>query len=205
MSEEQDEYIVKSCEPKSDQLNADDLVAGPRTFTITAVKRGDAQQPVWISIEGAKEYKPSKGMRRVLVAAWGEHPRDWIGQRIELYRDESILFGGVRVGGLRISALSGIKEDMTFLVTVSKGKRSDYKVKRLDDEKPVPSSITMTLTEAEQSYVTDCKKEIASAESLEALTMISKGLGKKSDAVKNIMRPIYAARKAELTPPPESE
>ena len=194
MSDEQDEYIRQSCEPKSDQLNADDLVAGPRIVTVTGVKRGDSQQPVWIEIAEAKPYKPSKGMRRVLVAAWGEHPRDWIGKRLELYRDDSILFGGVRVGGIRISAMSGIKADMNFLITTGKGKRTECTVKRLPDAPAKP-----TLTVAESSYVADCKKEMAAAESLEALTLISTMLGNKSDAVKNVLRPLYAAKKAELT------
>ena len=56
-----------------------------------------------------------------------------------------------------------------------------------------------TLTDSESTYVADCTKEIAAAESLEALTLISTMLAKKSDAVKNVLRPLYAAKKAELT------
>ena len=55
--------------PKSDQLNADDLIAGPRTIRITAVSTGNAEQPVVINYEGdnGRPYKPSKSMRRILV------------------------------------------------------------------------------------------------------------------------------------------
>jgi hypothetical protein len=59
--------------PKSDQLNADDLISGPRTIKITAVESGSAEQPVSIQYHGGtgRPYKPSKSMRRVLVAMWG--------------------------------------------------------------------------------------------------------------------------------------
>ena len=67
--------LAKTIEPKSDQLNADDLIAGPRTIVITAVRAnaGSAEQPVSISFEGddGKPYKPCKSMRRVMVHVWG--------------------------------------------------------------------------------------------------------------------------------------
>lgn len=194
----------KSIEPDSSQINADDLIGGPITVKITGVKRGSREQPIQIQLDGYdRVYRPGKSMRRVLIAALGDDPANWLGTRMTLYRDDTVRFGGIVVGGVRISHLSHVDKDMTFLLTATRGKRSEFHIKRLADEpaKPEPPA----LTEAEQSYVTDCNKEIASAETLEALTMISKGLGKKSDAVKNIMRPIYAARKAELTPAPESE
>lgn len=60
--------------PKSDQLNADDLITGSLTVKVTAVKgSSEPQQPVSIHYEGdnGKPYKPCKSMRRVLVSAWG--------------------------------------------------------------------------------------------------------------------------------------
>jgi hypothetical protein len=193
-----DEYIVKSCEPKSDQLNADDLVSGPRILTITGVKRGDAQQPVWIDTVETKPYKPSKGMRRVLVAAWGEHPRDWIGKRLEVYRDDAIMFGGVRVGGIRISAMSGIKADMTFLITTGKGKRTECTVKKLTD-KPATSEPPQ-LTDSEQAYVADATNEIAAADSLDTLRFVWSEINKdSSEAVKATLAPLKDKRKADLS------
>ena len=200
MSTDNDDYIVKSCEPKSDQLNADDLISGPRIVTVTGVKRGDTQQPVWIELSEAKTYKPSKGMRRVLVAAWGQHPAEWIGKRMEVYRDNNVVFGGVRVGGIRISGLSGIKSDMTFLITTSKGKRHEVTVKRIDDK---PKTETPPLTEAEKTYIEDYTAELSRATTLDELNTISAGLEKKTDSVKNIMRPVYKACAAKLKQPEE--
>ena len=38
--------ISKTIAPKSDQLNADDLIAGPKTITVTGVKLVAEDQPV---------------------------------------------------------------------------------------------------------------------------------------------------------------
>ena len=59
-------------QPKSDQINADDLISGPRTFTIDTVDiRGGTEQPVSIRLVGEdRVWRPCKSMSRVLVAAW---------------------------------------------------------------------------------------------------------------------------------------
>jgi hypothetical protein len=60
--------------PKSDQLNADDLIGGPRTITVSRVRASEStpEQPVEIHIEGSdKPYKPCKSMRRVMITLWG--------------------------------------------------------------------------------------------------------------------------------------
>ena len=183
-----EDYIRKSCEPKSDQLNADDLVSGPRVFTITGVKRGDAQQPVWVELAEAKPYKPSKGMRRVMVSAWGEHPKDWVGNKVELYRDDNVMFGGVRVGGIRIAAMTGIQKDLSFLVTMSKGKRAEYKVKKIEPLNPDDAKL-----------VDELSKSIEAADTTEALDKIGASLSGKSTAVKDAVRPLFARKKSAFS------
>lgn len=118
--------ISETIKPKSDQLNADDLIGGAKTIKIRDVKAADAEmQPVSIYFEGDhnKPYKPSKGMRRVLVALWGANAKDYIGRSLTLYRDDAVRFGGIEVGGIRISHASHITEPTRVLETVSKGKR----------------------------------------------------------------------------------
>jgi hypothetical protein len=114
--------------PKSDQLNADDLIAGPITVKVTKVRRGDKEQPLAIEIEGRMPYKPCKSMRRVLILAWGDDGRVWVGRSMTLYRDDEVKFGGVKVGGIRISHLSHIDRPMELALTVTKGSRKPYKV-----------------------------------------------------------------------------
>lgn len=125
--------------PKSDRVNADDFMAGPETVTITAVKRGDADTPVAVHIEGRKPYYPCKSMRRVLITAWGDNGPDWVGKSITLYTDPNVKFGGVAVGGIRISHLSHIESDFSMSLTVTKGKRSPYTVRKLVATQSTPA------------------------------------------------------------------
>lgn len=180
------EEVLASIVPKSDQLNADDLLTGPITVTITKVRRGDREQPIIVEIEGHRPFKPCKTMRRVLIAVFGDQPSGWIGQRMTLYTDPEIKFGGVKVGGVRISHLS-LDEPKTFLITQTRGKKSEVTIY------PVPS-----LSDADRAYVEDAKSEIAAAETMEALKAIGFILKKKSSLVQDELRPVYAQRSKEL-------
>lgn len=130
--------------PKSDQMNADDLVSGPRTFTITEVRKtgsGTDDQPVSIYLEEfprSRPFKPSKSMRRVMVVAWGPDAAAYVGRRLTLYRDPEIMFGKDKVGGIRISHLSHIRGRLEIALTKTRGKREPYFVDRLADDAPPP-------------------------------------------------------------------
>ena len=126
--------------PKSDRVNADDFMAGPETVTITAVKRGDADTPVAVHIEGRKPYYPCKSMRRVLISAWGDNGADWVGKSMTLFTDPSVKFGGVAVGGIRISHLSHIERDLALSLTATRGKRTPYTVRKLAATQPAPAA-----------------------------------------------------------------
>lgn len=116
--------------PKSDQLNADDLMTGPITVQITGVARGNSEQPISISISGGYQpYKPCKSMRRVLISVWGDNGAEWIGKWMTLYCDPSVKFGGVQVGGIRISHVSDIPNEISLMLTTTRSKRSEYRVK----------------------------------------------------------------------------
>lgn len=117
--------------PKSDQLNADDLIAGPITVRIVSVTHGNAECPIMVNIEGRLPYFPCKSMRRVMVAAWGEDGASYAGRYLTLYRDPEVKYGGIKVGGIRISHMSDIKADMYMALTVTRGKRAEYTVQRL--------------------------------------------------------------------------
>lgn len=121
--------------PKSDQLNADQLIAGPMTITVTAVKRGAGdEQPLVVHYAGenGRPYKPCKSMRRVLLFAWGEDARQWVGRSMTLFNRMDVKFGGQEVGGIRISALSDIPKDLRINLTATRGKKEPVVVKRLD-------------------------------------------------------------------------
>jgi hypothetical protein len=127
--------------PKSDQLNADDFLAsGPMTVTITAVKRGNKEQPIKIEIDGRLPFYPCKSMRRVLIEAWGDDGKVWVGRSMTLFRDPDVRYGGIVVGGIRISHLSHIDKPVTMPLTVTRGKREPYKVEPLRKPAPAASS-----------------------------------------------------------------
>jgi len=126
--------VRASIVPKSDQLNADDLLTGPLTVTITAVKRGNREQPIIVEIEGQRPYKPCKSMRRVLIAAFSDDPQQWVGKQATLFCDPSVTWAGVKVGGIRISHLSGLQKSKTFLLTHARGKRAEYTIQPLIDK-----------------------------------------------------------------------
>lgn len=115
--------------PKSDQLNADDLIIGPITVKVECVKRSSSpEQPIDIHLVGHRPFRPCKSMRRVLISVWGDKGTEWIGQSMTLYRDPTVKYGGVEVGGIRISHVSGIKEEINLVLTTTRAKRSLYKV-----------------------------------------------------------------------------
>ena len=127
--------------PKSDQLNSDDLIAGPLTVTITNVAiRGGQEQPVSVNFEGdrGKPWKPCKSMSRVLVTIWGPDASKYIGRSVTLYRDPKVKWGGMEVGGIRISHMSHMDGDKTLALTVTKGKREHAIIKPLTVEKKAP-------------------------------------------------------------------
>ena len=123
--------------PKSDQLNADDLIGGPVTIRITGVAVGEGEQPVSISFDGdgGKPFKPGKSMRRVLVNLWGPDGAAYIGRSLTIYRDEQVVFGGVEVGGIRISHMSHLQRETTMALTATKAKRKPFTVRPLVVEK----------------------------------------------------------------------
>jgi hypothetical protein len=155
--------LTETIIPRSDQINSEDLLTGPRTVTITDVKRGTDEQPVNIvtaEFGPGRPYKPSKTMRRVLVAAWGTDAHAYIGRRLVIYREPEITFGKEKVGGIRISAMSDIAARLVVSLTVTRGKRAPFVVDPLPDEPPV----------------TDFERRIADATTIAELDAVAKDL-----------------------------
>lgn len=119
--------------PKSDQVSADDFISGPRTFVIDRVEiRPGTEQPVSIFLaDEERAWKPCKSMSRVLVSAWGPDSKAYVGRSVTLYRDPKVKWGGMEVGGIRISHMSHISGDLVLALTATKGKRVGFTVKAL--------------------------------------------------------------------------
>jgi hypothetical protein len=126
--------MTESLAPKSDQLDAIDLITGPRTFTIESVSKGNPDQPFNFHLaEFPRVWRPGKSMRRVIVAAWGGKTSAYVGQRVTLYCDPSVQFGGDTVGGTRISHMSGIDKPLKVPLLIKRGKSAMFTVQPLKD------------------------------------------------------------------------
>lgn len=185
--------MTETIAPRSDQQNFDDYIAGPRTVTISEVKAGSAEQPVELHLVEypGRPFKPSKSMRRVLVAAWGADGSVYAGRRMTLVGDPTVRFGGAVVGGVRISHLSHIDKPLNLSLTVTKGKRAPFTVQPLPD---LPD------------YVSEAK----AAQTIDAWRQVwgrAKGAGHLTDALKAQLVPLGEALKpvARILPvdPPE--
>ena len=151
--------LTESIAPRSDQVNADDLIAGPITYTVREVVNGKAEQPFdFLLVETDRAYRPSKTMRRVIVAAWGPDASKYAGRRLTLYREPSIKFGGQTVGGIRISAMSHIDKRVEVLAQVTRGKREKFSVE------PLPEPSRVDQLRAEWKHVDDARKAEIEAE-----------------------------------------
>ena len=180
-------------EPKSDQLNADDLIAGPRVITITHVKAqmSSAEQPVAINYEGdnGKPWKPCKSMRRVLVRAWGPDGNDYVGRRLTLYCDPKVVWGGIQVGGVRISHMSDIAENITMPLTISRAKRAAFTVKVLSDAPAAPPP---------EAWAAKAKESIDACTTMEELIDFWKANNKHINALpEDIAKELTAAKDAK--------
>lgn len=129
-------------QPKSDQINADDLIGGAMTVTIEGVNispRDD--QPISIKLRGmTKVYRPCKSMARVMVQAWGADASKYAGRSLTLYRDPKVKWGGMEVGGIRISHMSHIESGMTLMLTETRANRKPFKIGVLQHQAAGPSA-----------------------------------------------------------------
>ena len=124
---------------KSDQLTADDLISGPRTITVThVVITPEAEQKVSVFFDGdeGKPYRSCKSMSRVMVHVWGPDAAIYSGRSMTLYRDPNVKWGGMAVGGIRISHMSHMEREQTIALMETAKKKKLFRVLPLVIEEP---------------------------------------------------------------------
>jgi hypothetical protein len=80
------------------------------------------------------------------VNAWGKDANRYVGKSMTLYRDPGVKWGGMDVGGIRISHMTDIERDMVMALTEKKGSRKPFIVKPLVAQKaaaPAPKKPTL--------------------------------------------------------------
>ena len=186
--------IRKSIEAKSDRLNADDLMGGPITITIEDVKAGNAESPVAVYYVGCngKPWYPCKSMRRALVAAWSDEGKSWIGKSCTIYRDPEVIYGGVKVGGVRISAFSHIDNDMTLMLTEKRGKKTRFDFKKIEPAATVDISgrIDAVITAVNNAKTSDALEKMVSHDRFKQVT------GMAGNRVSEIYKAVDEKRKS---------
>ena len=180
--------ILATTEPKSDQQNFDDYATAPKTVTVSEVKKGSPEQPVEVHLVEfpGRPFKPSKSMRRVLIACWGPEASAYVGRRMTLFGDPTVKFGGQAVGGIRIAALSHIDGPKSIALTVTRGKRAPFVVQHLDID---PAKHLAAL---------------ASAKTLDELQAAWHAAGQAGVAGVPELVKLKDARKKKLTPPTDT-
>ena len=187
--------------PKSDQISSDDFLSGPRTYSIVSVEiNPGTEQPVQIKLAGENRvWRPCKSMARCLVAAWGPDAKLYSGKSVTLYRDPKVKWGGLEVGGVRISHMSHIDRPLSMALTATKGRRADYTVKPLIVE--APASITETTTETTTDTPAVIAEHIKAATSVDMLNAIWKASAQtRRDYPEHVeaLKQLAGDRKAEL-------
>lgn len=159
-------------QPRSDQLNADDFIAGPKTYTIEGVAiTPGAEQPVSINLVGEpRMWRPCKSMSRVLVAGWGPDAKVYAGRSVTLYRDPKVKWGGLEIGGIRISHMSHIDRDMLLQLTATKGKRAPHVITPLVvEDRPTEKA------DPARKWATAYVARVNSADDMDALNAFANG------------------------------
>jgi hypothetical protein len=177
--------ISETLAPKSDQMDYEDLIAGPRTLTISEVRRGpSAEQPVEVAFSDfERPWRPAKSMRRVLVAAWGSDAGLYAGRRVTLFGDATVKWAGQEVGGIRVSHLSHIDKTLTIALTVSRGKRAPFVVQPL----------------AVRDWLAELADTGGDVDLIGALGHAARAAGAKDDVLTKIRDAYHKAHRGEIT------
>ena len=138
-----------TAEPRSDQLNADDLIGSSRIVTIAGVRAGTAEQKYDIMLAGeTRVWRPPVTVVRILLAAWGDESDVWVGRSAARARAPPGRGGPAPPGGIRGRARSHIDKRMSVAVQEKRGKRKMHVVEVLTDV-PAPTAEVPTLADAQ--------------------------------------------------------
>ena len=162
--------------PKSDQINADDLLSGPITITLTDVKvKAGTEQPVSVFFAGSdKAFRPCKSMCRVMVSAWGADTSKYIGRSMTLYCDPKVKWGGLEVGGIRISHMSDIDSAITMALTVTRANKRPFTVRPLEHAHPEPAPVASHNAD-DAKAISECKTAKELEDMVKTLMLGAKG------------------------------
>tara|TARA_R110000850_G_C9742296_1_gene444496 strand:+ start:65 stop:676 length:612 start_codon:yes stop_codon:yes gene_type:complete len=128
--------LSDTIEAQSDRINAADLMGADKVIVINEVVRysESGTNKFYLNYVGhnGRAYKPSLGMRRIIMTLWGKDGTQYIGRSIKIFRDPTVIYAGKAAGGVVISAMTDIKAKATVVIPISKTKSVTYIIDRLE-------------------------------------------------------------------------
>lgn len=125
---------------KSDRLNFEDFIMGSQDFTIAKLGRkvdqGNVRLLMFFEGREATPYWVPKGMVKCLSnpEGWGESEfSEWIGRKVRLFGEPTVVYAGKELGGIRISHISHIPAPYSTKITERRGVRIDYVISPLEE------------------------------------------------------------------------
>jgi hypothetical protein len=89
----------------------------------------------------------------VMVHVWGAEAKQYTGRSMTLYCDPNVQFGGIKVGGIRISHMSHIDAPQTMALTSTRARRAAFTVQPLRVPEPKQEAAEPTAQPAGPSIV----------------------------------------------------
>ncbi len=174
---------------KSDQFNADDLHGSELLVTVDAVQiRAGTEQPITVKLKGqTKVFRPCKTVARIMKAAWGPDSAVYPGRSMLLFTDPDVTWGGMKVGGIRVRAISHISDALVIALQEKKGSKKITTVRPL-----VVDAVNEGLT------VQDAEQRLRSAATLEELR--AAWIKRDMEPHRERLQSVLDERKAALTP-----
>ena len=126
--------ISDTLKSKSNQWCADDLTSGPLTITVTGTDKDlSNERPVAIffDVDGGRPWRPCLTMRRLISHFWSPNRQSYVGRSLTIYRDATAVFGGLQVGGIRVSHIDGIEKPETVVLQENNKKKKTYTIQPL--------------------------------------------------------------------------
>ena len=130
----------------SEYITSELFADGADTFTITGVTEveleGKRRHAVQLAETEGKAWIPAFTIVKALSEIWSRSISRWVGQRVTLYRDPNVTVGKQKVGGIRVSHITGISKPETVTVKGAMNRPVSYTFEPLQDAPPPAPMIT---------------------------------------------------------------
>jgi hypothetical protein len=95
----------------SQYVKADDVKQGPQKFTIESVEAAetpDGKPALQLVFTGGKKLTLNKTNARIIAGMVGDDTDTWLGKKVVVSFDPTVMFSGKMVGGLRVRPVQAV-------------------------------------------------------------------------------------------------